>query len=146
MDKNRIMLRVAGFVGIVLLAAVPVRAHHAFSAEFDADKPIKVRGTLIKVQWTNPHSWWHIAVKKDDGTVENWMFEGGAPGSLARRGFTKDSVKIGTELVIEGFLAKGMPRRANGRSMTYTDGRQIFMGSSGTGAPADGRDPDEKPR
>jgi hypothetical protein len=142
---DRFILGVVGVIGMALLAAIPVTAHHAFSAEFDADKPVKVRGTLVKVQWTNPHSWWHLDVKNENGEVERWMFEGGAPGSLARRGFTKDFVKVGTEIIIEGFLSKGIPRRANGRSMTYTDGKQLFMGSSGTGAPSDGRDPDEKP-
>lgn len=144
MKIERVVLGVAVVVGMGLLAAMPVGAHHAFSAEFDADKPIKVRGTLVRVQWTNPHSWWHLDVKNENGEVERWMFEGGAPGSLARRGFSKDFVKIGTEIVIEGFLSKGIPRRANARSMTYTGGRQLFMGSTGTGAPSDGLDPDEK--
>ena len=145
MKLGRCILGVAGVIGMGWLAAMPVSAHHAFSAEFDADKPVKVRGTLVKVQWTNPHSWWHLDVKNESGEVERWMFEGGAPGSLARRGYTKDFVKVGTEIIIEGFLSKGIPRRANGRSMTYADGTQLFMGSSGTGAPADGRDPGEKP-
>ena len=145
MKLDRFILGVAGVIGMGLLAAMPVSAHHAFSAEFYADKPIQVLGTLVQVQWTNPHSWWHLDVKNENGEVERWMFEGGAPGSLARRGFTKDFVKVGTEIIIEWFLSKGIPRRANGRSMTYTDGTQLFMGSSDTGAPSDGRDPDEKP-
>ena len=140
MRTKQIIVSLIAMSGFVLLAATPGWAHHAFSAEFDANRPVKVKGTIAKVEWTNPHSWFHIDVKKPDGTVERWMFEGGGPGSLTRRGFTKDYLKVGTEIVLEGFLSKGVPRRANARNMTYPDGRVLFVGSSGTGAPDDGAD------
>ena len=146
MGKNpvkRVMLSLCALVSVGLLSGVPVRAHHAFAAEFDANRPVKVTGTLAKVEWVNPHSWFHIDVKMPDGKVERWMFEGGGPGSLTRRGFTKRSIPLGTELVLEGYMSKGAPRRANARLMTFTDGRMLFVGSSGTGAPDDGRDPTE---
>ena len=141
---KRIILSLAAIGGIGLLATTPVRAHHAFAAEFDANRPVKVVGTIVKVEWTNPHTWFHIDVKRPDGQVERWLWEGGGPGSLTKRGFTKDYLKPGTEIHLEGFLSKGVPRRANARSMTYPDGRKLFVGSSGTGAPADGLDPSDK--
>jgi hypothetical protein len=131
-------------VGAALIATVPAKAHHAFAAEFDATKPIRVDGTITKVMWTNPHSWFYVDVSGSNGQLEHWMFEGGGPLALIRRGFTKDYLKPGTRIVIEGFLAKGVPYRANARSLTYPDGRVLFVGSSGTGAPIDGKDPDEK--
>lgn len=143
--RVRATLHVVAIVAVGLLSgAVGVQAHHAFSAEFDANRPVKVSGTITRVEWVNPHSWFHLDVRTPDGKVEKWMFEGGGPGALTRRGFTKDFLKPGTELVIEGFMAKGVPRRANARLMTYPDGRKLFVGSSGTGAPADGRDPGDK--
>ena len=137
------LVAVVAMVGVGLLTVVPVQAHHAFAAEFDANRPIKVEGAITKVELTNPHSWIHIDVRRADGQVEAWMFEGGSPSALARRGFTKDFLTPGTEVVVEGFLSKGMPRRASARLMTYPDGRQLFVGSSGTGAPplSDGADP-----
>ena len=101
---------------------------------------MKITGVIVKVDWMNPHSWFHIDVKNPDGTVERWQIETGAPGALTRRGFTKDFLKPGTEVVVQGYMAKGVPRRANGRVMTYPDGRTLFVGSSGTGAPLDGTD------
>ena len=130
-------------IGIGMLTAVPVRAHHAFAAEFDSNRPVKMKGTVTKVEWTNPHSWVYLDVKTADGRVENWSFETAAPGALARRGFTKDYLKPGTEIVVEGFMSKGVPRRANGRDVFFPDGRRLFLGSSGTGAPLDGKDPSE---
>ena len=135
-------------VGLLLvLAAARVQAHHAFAAEFDANKPVKLKGTVTRLEWVNPHSWLHIDVKKPDGTVEQWMIEGGPPTSLLKRGFTKKSLEAGTEVAVEGFMSKDHAChpicRANGRDITFTDGRKLFMGSSGTGAPADGRDPSE---
>ena len=132
-------------VGLSLLAtAVPVRAHHAFAAEFDAKKPLQLRGTVTKMEWINPHAWIHIDVKKPDGTVEAWMIEGGTPNTLLRRGFTKNSLLPGTEIIVDGYQAKDGSHRANGRDLTLPDGKKLFMGSSGTGAPSDGKDPTER--
>lgn len=143
--KTRRLVSAAGFAGALLLAgSVSMSAHHAFSAEFDANKPIKLRGTVAKVEWINPHSWIHIDVKGPDGKVLRWMVEGGNPTVLLRRGLNKNSLPAGTEIVVDGYRAKGHPTRANGRDITFPDGRKLFMGSSGTGAPLDGRDPTEK--
>jgi hypothetical protein len=131
--------------GAVLLAAtVPVRGHHAFGAEFDPDAPIRLQGKVVKLEWVNPHAWIHIEVAKPDGTKEVWMVEGGTPNTLLRRGLTRESLTYGTELIVDGYQTKDHSlKRANGRDVTFTDGRKMFMGSSGTGAPRDGRDPTE---
>ena len=115
--------------------AVSVRAHHAFAAEFDAKKPVHFEGTVTKMEWTNPHVWLHMDVKKPDGAVENWAFEAGTPNVLFRRGFTKESLLPGTKVIVEGYQAKNGLKRANGRDLTFPDGRKLFLGSSGTGAP-----------
>ena len=128
----------------MLLAAGPVRAHHAFAAEFAADKPVTLRGTVTKLEWINPHTWVHIDVKSPDGKVTSWMIEGGPPNSLTRRGFTKEALPVGSEIVVQGFQAKDGSLRANGRDLTFADGRKLFMGSSGTGAPFDAKDPAKK--
>jgi uncharacterized protein DUF6152 len=123
-------------VGLFLAgAAVPLRAHHAFAAEFDSAKPVKFKGTVTKMEWLNPHVWLHIDVKEPDGKVENWAFEAGTPNVLFRRGFTKTSLLPGTEVVVDGYQAKDGTKRANGRDLTFPDGRKLFLGSSGTGAP-----------
>jgi hypothetical protein len=121
-----------------------VLLHHAFSAEFDAEKPVHLEGKVTKMEWINPHAWVHIAVELDDGTVESWMIEGGTPNALLRRGFTKNSLLPGTVIVVEGYQAKDGSFKANGRNLTLPDGQVLFMGSSGTGAPKDGADPTEK--
>jgi len=123
----------------LLLAAVPVLAHHSFAAEYDAQKPVKMTGTVTQMEWINPHAWIHMDVKKPDGKVESWMVEAGAPNALLRRGFNKSSLLPGTVITVEGYQAKDGANRANGRDITYQDGRKLFVGSSGTGAP------DERP-
>ena len=128
-----------GILAAVMLAAGSVQAHHSFAAEFDAKKPVKLRGTVTKMEWINPHSWIHIDVKTPDGKVEQWMVEGGAPNALLRRGWNKNSLLPGTEIFVEGFQAKDGAMRANGRDITFPDGKKLFVGSSGTGAP------DERP-
>ncbi len=128
----------------LMLAVAPIRAHHSFAAEFDATQPVTLRGTVVQMDWVNPHSWIHLDVKNDDGTVTRWMIEGGTPNTLFRRGFTKDSLKAGAEIIVEGYRAKNGAKRANGRDLMFPDGRRLFLGSSGTGAPGDGRDPTEK--
>jgi hypothetical protein len=125
---------------LIAIAATPLRAHHSFAAEFDAKRPVKLRGTVVKMEWINPHSWIHIDVKDPQtGKVERWMVEGGAPNALLRRGWNKKSLTEGTEILVEGFQAKDGANRANGRDITFPDGKKLFVGSSGTGAP------DERP-
>ncbi len=122
---------------VVLVAtAVSLRAHHAFSAEFDANKPLMFKGTISKMEWTNPHVWLHLDVKKPDGSIETWAFEAGTPTVLFRRGVTKESVKAGLEVAVDGYQAKDGSHRANGRDLTFADGRKMFLGATtGTGAP-----------
>jgi hypothetical protein len=127
----------------VIASAVPVVAHHAFAAEFDANKRLQLEGTVTKMEWINPHAWMHIDVKKPDGTSEEWMIEGGTPNTLLRRGITRDSLKPGTIVKVDGYQAKDGSKRANGRDLTLQNGQKLFMGSSGTGAPTDGSDPTE---
>ena len=123
-------------VGLILAGtAVSLRAHHAFAAEFDANRPISFKGTVTKMEWTNPHTWLHVDVKNTDGTVVNWAIEAGTPNVLFRRGFTKESLLPGAEIMIDGYQSKDGTHRANGRDLTFTDGRKLFLGSSGTGAP-----------
>ena len=127
----------AGFLVVIGLVAgsAPLRAHHAFAAEFDAQKPVSFKGTVTSVEWVNPHVWIHVDVKKPNGTKEAWAIEGGTPSVLFRRGVTKQSLKAGIEVVVDGYQAKDGTRRANGRDLTLKDGQKLFLGSSGTGAP-----------
>jgi hypothetical protein len=114
----------------LLLTAMPVLAHHAFTAEFDAKKPVKLKGTVAKVELINPHSWIHVDVKNSDGSTTRWMIEGGTPNTLLRRGFTKASLPIGTEINIDGYQAKDGSNKANGRDLTFPDGKKIFLSGS----------------
>ena len=131
---------------VALLAAAQLLAHHAFSAEFDANRPVQLKGTVTKMEWINPHAWIHIDVTMEDGKVEQWMIEGGTPNTLFRRGFTKQSLMPGTIIMVDGYQAKDGTQKANGRDLTFENGQRLFMGSSGTGAPRDGRDPTERQR
>jgi len=131
---------------VVAATGGPVMAHHAFAAEFDANNPIELRGTVVRMEWVNPHTWIHIDVEEAGGEQRRWMIEGGPPTSLLRRGFTKRSLLAGTEVFVEGFRAKDGSHKANGRDVTFVDGSKLFLGSSGTGAPRDGRDPTERTR
>jgi hypothetical protein len=117
------------------LAAAAASAHHAFAAEFDATKPVRLRGTITRMEWINPHSWLHLDVTQEDGSVQSWMIEAGPAGVLVRRGWSKDSIEPGTEVVVEGYQARDGSQRANGRDVTLPDGRRLFAGSSGAGAP-----------
>lgn len=130
--------------GGLVLAITPVVAHHAFTAEFDANQPITLRGTLTKMDWVNPHSWLYLDVKNPDGTVTRWAVEAGAPNAMFRRGWNKNSLPPGMEIVVEGFRAKSGANVANGKDVTFPDGRKMFVGSSGTGAPYDPTRKDEK--
>ena len=137
---------VSALIAAVAIGA-PASAHHAFQAEFDGNQPIMLHGKVTKVEWINPHTWVHMIVVTD-GTPQEWMVEAGTPNTLLREGLTRDSLKPGEEIIVRGYRAKDARCRpackANGRDVTFTDGRKVFMGSSGTGAPKDGADPNEK--
>ena len=127
---------VAAAAVAILLCQAPVRAHHAFAAEFDGNKPVHFPdATVTRVQLINPHSWIYVDVKQPDGTVQNWAIEAGSPNILLRRGITKDTLKVGQKLVVDGYQSKDGSKRANGRDLTLPDGTKLFLGSSGEGAP-----------
>src|SRR5580693_7291585 len=131
--------------GALIMAALPASAHHAFGGEFDANRPVLLKGKIVKVEWVNPHSWIHVEVTNAAGQKEVWMVEGGSPNSLLRRGVTRESLKVGTEIVVDGYQARDHSLlRANGRNITYPDGRKLFLGSSGPGAPPDNATPTDK--
>jgi hypothetical protein len=138
------MRNLLAIASLIVVAATPAIAHHAFGAEFDANKPVLLKGKVTKVEWVNPHTWIHLQITKPDGSKEVWMIEGGSPNSLLRRGVTRESVPVGIDLVVDGYQARDNTLlRANGRNITYPDGRKLFLGSSGTGAPQDGADASE---
>ena len=128
---------VAGIGMLLVLARAQALAHHAFGAEFDANRPVKFQATVTKMLWVNPHSWIYVTVKKPDGTVEEWMIEAGTPNTLLRRGFTKQSLLPGTQIMVDGYQSKDGSFRVNGRDLTLPNGQTLFLGSSGTGAPDD---------
>src|SRR6266481_4131995 len=130
--KTKLVVVLAAVAVVLVATGASLRAHHAFSAEFDANKPLTFKGTISKMEWTNPHVWLHLDVKKPDGSVENWGFEAGTPNVLFRRGFTKESLLPGTKVIVDGYQAKNGLKRANGRDLTFPDGRKLFLGSSGT--------------
>jgi hypothetical protein len=129
------LIGLVGGAGLFLAATAPALAHHSFAAEFDANQPVTIEGTVKEFRWVNPHSWLHINVTKPDGTIEEWQVEGGAPSALLRRGWNRNSLPAGTKVIVQGFMAKDGSHRANARDVTFPDGTQLFIGSSGTGAP-----------
>ena len=122
-------------IAIAFSVAVPLVGHHAFSSEFDGNKPIKVKGVISSIEWINPHTWIHVDVKDADGKITKWMLEGGSPNALIRRGVTSQLLKVGMEVMVDGYQAKDGSTRANGRDITLADGRKLSVASSGTGAP-----------
>ena len=139
----RIGMATLALAGLIVAAGVPAVAHHAFGAEFDPNRPVVLRGPVVKVEWVNPHTWIHMEVTADDGDKMVWMVEGGTPNTLLRRGLSRDTIPVGAMIVVDGYQSKDRSARANGRDVTFEDGRKFFMGSSGTGAPRDGRDATE---
>ncbi len=139
--RIRSLVMAVVIAGGCFVSAAPVWAHHAFAAEFDSTKPIKLHGVVTKMEWINPHAWIHLDVKNPDGTVTSWMVEGGSPNTLLRNGFTKASLPVGTEIVVDGYQAKDATNKMNGRDITFPDGRKLFVGSAGQGsAPEDKQD------
>jgi Family of unknown function (DUF6152) len=134
--RTRLLTSIFGAVALMFTASLPVAAHHAFGAEFDATRPVLLKGKIVKIEWVNPHTWIHVEVTKPDGSKEVWMVEGGSPNSLLRRGANKNTFPIGTEIVVDGYQARDHNElRANARNVTFPDGRKLFLGSTGTGAP-----------
>ena len=131
------LLIAAALAALVLASTMPLTAHHAFGSEFDPNRPVLLKGPVVRVEWINPHTWIHMEVTKDDGKKEIWMVEGGTPNSLLRRGLKRDTIQPGQQVIVDGYQAKDRSNRANGRDVTTTSGQKFFMGSSGTGAPYD---------
>lgn len=137
LNRFQIAMIALGAVALVVASTVPIYAHHAFGAEFDPNRPLVLKGPVVRVEWVNPHTWIHLEVTTDSGDKEVWMVEGGTPNSLLRRGLKRDTIKIGQIIVVDGYQAKDRSNRANGRDVTFEDGQKFFLGSSGTGAPYD---------
>lgn len=143
------LLNSALYGAMALLASFtvlrPAAAHHAFGSEFDANAPVLLKGKIAKIEWVNPHTWIHVEVTKPDGTKEIWMIEGGSPNTLLRRGANKNTFPVGTDVVVDGYQARDhSEKRANARNVTFPDGRKLFLGSTGTGAPNPDEFPDSK--
>lgn len=138
-------LAVAAVLAVLLSGAISVSAHHSFAAEFDAQKPIRLVGTITKVQWTNPHSFFYIDVKDESGKVVNWACEGGGPGALSRRGWKRGDLKLGDTLVVDGYMARDGSHLIDARRVTLPDGRSVYGGSQGDGGPGS-RLEDEAPK
>ena len=145
MMRAKTAVAIAGALLVLAGSAGSASAHHAFAAEFDADRPVQFEGTVVRMEWVNPHVWIHLEVDLPDGTTDRWAFEGGTPNVLFRRGFTRRSLDLGTRVVVDGYQAKDGTNRANGRDLTFTDGTKLFLGSSGIGAPYELR-PDQPGR
>ena len=141
--RTRLSLVVVG-VGLLVLGAAPVMAHHAFSSEFDGNRPVKLTGVVTRMEWVNPHAWIHLDVKRPDGTVESWAVEGGTPNTLLRRGLRKTDLPSGTEITVDGYRAKDGGPRASGRNLALPDGRALFLSNGAEGAPGDA--PAQPPR
>jgi hypothetical protein len=124
-----------GILSAILVTSLPVSAHHAFSAEFDSTKPVRIEGKINRMEWINPHSWLHVDVTNEAGDVDTWMVEAGPAGVLVRRGWNRDSIVAGTEVVVEGYQARDGSNRVNGRDVTLPNGERLFAGSEGPGAP-----------
>lgn len=136
MKKSLFLVVAAVVVGAgIMLAPGPVFAHHAFASEFDANKPVELKGTIVKMMWTNPHGWLYIDVKEPDGKVTTWALEFGGPTGLYKKGWRKQDLPVGAEVLVKGFLAKNGTKTANASNVVLADGRRLFAGSSGTGAP-----------
>ena len=144
--RTKLVVAVAGLGLLLAGTETSLSAHHAFGAEFDATRPITVKGPVTKMEWTNPHVWIYVDVKQPSGAVENWAFEAGTPSVLFRRGFTKQALLPGTSIVVNGYLSKDGSKRANGRDLLFADGRKMFLGSPGTGAPNELAPETQKPR
>lgn len=136
------VLSITAAAAMLFVSARPLPAHHSFGGEFDPDRPVLLKGKIVKVEWVNPHTWIHIEITKPDGATETWMIEGGSPNTLLRHGVTRASLPIGTEVVVDGYQSRDHSLRANGRNITYPDGRKLLLGSSAPEAQND-KDPPE---
>jgi Family of unknown function (DUF6152) len=142
-NRMRKYVLAGGAAALAALTVIPAAAHHAFGSEFDANAPVLLKGKIVKIEWVNPHTWIHVEITNKEGAKELWMVEGGSPNTLLRRGANKNTFPVGTDVVVDGYQARDhSEKRANARNVTFPDGRKLFLGSTGTGAPYE--DPDKK--